>query len=54
MVNGDEEDSMDQMILVVLAIGSLCWGLRAMTWKTVTAPVRVAQGVSLRCLRTRR
>ncbi len=54
MVNGDEEDNMDQMILVVLAIGSLCWGLRAMQRNRVTAPVRVAQGVSLRRLRTRR
>ncbi len=54
MVNGDEEGNMDQMIVTVLAIGALCWGLRAMTWKTVTAPVRVAQGVSLRRVRTRR
>ena len=45
---------MDQMILVVLAIAALCWGLRAMPWKTVTARARVAQGVSLRRVRTRR
>ena len=45
---------MDQMIVTVLVIGALCWGLRAMPWKTVTARVRVAQGVSLRRVRTRR
>ncbi len=39
---------MDQMILVVLAIGSLCWGLYAMPKKTMTARVHFAQGVSLR------
>ena len=54
MVSGDEEGNMDQMIVTVLAIGALCWGLRAMPWKTVTARVRVAQGVSLRRVRTRR
>lgn len=45
---------MDQMIVVVLAIGALCWGLRATPWKTVKARVRVAQGFSLPRLRTRR
>ncbi len=45
---------MDQMILVVLAIGLLCLGLRVMPWKSVTARVRVAQGFSLRRLRARR
>ena len=45
---------MDQIIVTVLAIGALCWGLCAMRWKTVTARVRVAQGVSLRRVRTRR
>jgi hypothetical protein len=45
---------MDQMILVVLAIGSLCWGLRATPRKSMKAPVHLAQGVSLRCVRTRR
>jgi len=45
---------MDQMIVTVLAIGALCWGLRATPWKTVTARVRVAQGVTLRRVRTRR
>ena len=44
MVSGDEEGNMDQMIVTVLAIGALCWGLRAMPWKTVMARVRVAQG----------
>jgi hypothetical protein len=39
---------MDQMIVVVLAIGALCWGLRVMPWKPVTARARVAQGFSLR------
>jgi hypothetical protein len=39
---------MDQMILVVLAIGSLCWGLHAMPRKTMKARVHFAQGVSLR------
>ena len=44
---------MEQMILVVLAIVALGWGLCATPWKTVTARVRVAQGVSLRRLRKR-
>ena len=44
---------MDQLIKVVLAIGALCWGLRVMPWKPVMARVRVAQGFSLRRLRTR-
>lgn len=43
---------MDQMIVVILAIGALCWGLRVIPWKPVTARVRVAQGLSLRRLRT--
>jgi hypothetical protein len=45
---------MDQMILVVLAIGSLCWGLHAMPKKTMKARVHFAQGVLLRRVRTRR
>lgn len=45
---------MDQMIAVVLAIGALCWGLRATPWKTVKARVRVAKGFPLSRLRTRR
>jgi len=45
---------MDQIIVMVLAIGALCWSLRVMPWKTVTARVRIAQGFSLRRLRTRR
>ena len=45
---------MEQMILSALAIGALCWGVRVMRWKPVTARVRVAQGFSLRRLRTRR
>lgn len=45
---------MDQVIVMVLAIGALCWGLRAMPWKTVTARARVAQGVLLRRMGTRR
>jgi hypothetical protein len=45
---------MDQMIVTVLAIGALCWGLRAMSWNRETARVRVAQGVWLRRVRTRR
>jgi hypothetical protein len=53
-VGSDKEGNMEQMILVVLAIVALCWGLRAMPWKTVTARVRVAQGISLRRVRTRR
>jgi hypothetical protein len=52
-VGGDKEGNMEQMILVVLAIVALCWGLCATPWKTVTARVRVAQGVSLRRLRKR-
>jgi hypothetical protein len=43
---------MDQMIVAILAIGALCWGLRVIPWKPVTARVRVAQGLSLRRLRT--
>jgi hypothetical protein len=43
---------MDQMILVVLAIGSLCWGLHATPRKTMKARVRLAQGFSLRRVRT--
>ena len=54
MVSGDKEGNMDQMIVTVLAIGALCWGLRVMPWKPVTAHVRVAQGFSLRRVRTRR
>ncbi len=38
---------MDQMILAVLAIGSLCWGLHAMPRKMMKARVHFAQGVSL-------
>ncbi|MEI8015512.1 MAG: hypothetical protein WCH20_11840 [Nitrospira sp.] len=45
---------MDQMILVVLAIVALCWGLSVEPWRTVKARVRVAQGVLLRRVRTRR
>ena len=45
---------MDQMILVVLAIVALCWGLSVAPRRTVTAPVRVTQGISLRRVRTRR
>ncbi len=45
---------MDQMILVVLAIGSLCWGLHATPRKTMKARVHLAQGILLRCVRTRR
>jgi hypothetical protein len=45
---------MDKMIVVVLAIGALCWGLRVMPWKLVTARVRVDQGFSLHRVRTRR
>ncbi len=45
---------MDQMIVVALVIGALCWAVRGIPWKTVTARVRVAQGVSLRRVRTRR
>ena len=44
---------MDQMIVVVLAIGALYWVVRVVPWKSVKARVRVAQGFSLRCLRTR-
>jgi hypothetical protein len=44
---------MDQMIVVVLAIGALCWGVHIMPWKTVKARVRLAQGFSLRRLRKR-
>ncbi len=54
MVSDDEEGNMDLMIVTVLAIGTLCWGLRAMQRNRVTAPVRLAQGVSLRRMRTRR
>ena len=49
-----KEGNMDLMIVTVLAIGTLCWGLRAMQRNRVTAPVRLAQGVSLRRTRTRR
>lgn len=45
---------MDQIILGVIAMVALCWGLRATPWKTVKARVRVAQGFSLRRVRTRR
>lgn len=45
---------MDQMIMVVLAIGALCWGLRVMPWNPVMARVRIVQGFSLPRLRTRR
>jgi hypothetical protein len=44
---------MDQMIVAVLAIGAFYWGLRVVSWKSVKARVRVAQGFSLRRLRTR-
>jgi hypothetical protein len=44
---------MDQMILVVMAIGAFCWGVPIMPWKTVTARVRLAQGFSLRRVRKR-
>jgi hypothetical protein len=44
---------MDQMIVAVLAIGAFYWGLRVVPWKSVKARVRVAQGFSLRRLRTR-
>jgi hypothetical protein len=52
-VGSDKEGNMEQMILVVLVTVALCWGLCATPWKTVKARVRVAQGVSLRCLRKR-
>jgi hypothetical protein len=52
-VTSDEEGDMEQIIMSALAIGALCWGLSAMPRKTVNAPVRVAQGVSLRRLRNR-
>jgi hypothetical protein len=45
---------MDQMIVVVLAIGALCLGVRVMPGKPVTARVRLSQGFSLRRVRTRR
>ena len=43
---------MDQMILVVLAIGSLCWGLHVTSRKTMKARVRLAQDFSLPRVRT--
>jgi len=45
---------MDLMIVTVLAIGALCWSLRAMSENRETARVRIAQGVSRRRVRTRR
>jgi hypothetical protein len=53
IVSGDEEGNMDQMIVAVLAIGAFYWGLRVVSWKSVKVRVRVAQGFSLRRLRTR-
>jgi hypothetical protein len=44
---------MDQMILIVMAIGALCWGIPIMPWKTVKARVRLAQSFSLRRVRNR-
>jgi hypothetical protein len=38
---------MDQMIVVVLVIGALCWAVRGIPWKTVPARMRVTQSVSL-------
>jgi len=45
---------MDQMIVVVLGIVALCWGVRVMPGKPVTAGVRPSQGFSLRRVRARR
>ena len=45
---------MEQIIVGVLAFGALCLGLRVMRGKPVPVRVRVAQGVSLRRVRTRR
>jgi hypothetical protein len=45
---------MDQIILGVIAMVALCWGVRVMPWKTVTARVRAAQGFSLRRVQNRR
>jgi hypothetical protein len=41
-VGSDKEGNMEQMILVVLAIGALCWGIYIMSWETVKARVRLA------------
>ncbi len=41
-VGSDKEGNMEQMILVVLAIGALCWSIYIMSWQTVKARVRLA------------
>ena len=45
---------MEQIIVMALTVVTLCWAARMTAWRTVNAPVRLAQGASLRHIPTRR
>jgi hypothetical protein len=45
---------MEQMIVCGVVMLALCWWASASRWSMVNAPVRVAQGLSLRRLRNQR
>jgi hypothetical protein len=45
---------MGPIIVMALTIVTLWWGVRVTAWRTVNAPVRLAQAASLRRIPTRR
>jgi len=53
IVGSDREDSMDQIIVGVLALVALWWAVRGRTGKPVPVRAPVAQRVSLRRRRNR-
>jgi len=53
ILTSNEEGTVEQIIISLMAMVALGWSVSVTPSRTVNAPVRFAQGLSLHCLRKR-